>query len=82
MKQVLILSFASLLCFGCSGKSEIAKIDKKPNIIFILTDDQRWDAIIFSETWREERHETLETEHGHTWFGSGVGILLHKTRGI
>ena len=45
MKQVLILSFASLLCFGCSGKSEIAKIDKKPNIIFILTDDQRWDAI-------------------------------------
>ena len=45
MKQVLILSFASLLLFGCSNKSKTVVSEKKPNIIFILTDDQRWDAL-------------------------------------
>ncbi|PQJ76571.1 sulfatase family protein [Polaribacter glomeratus] len=45
IKQVLILSFATLLLFGCSNKPVIEISQKKPNIIFILTDDQRWDAI-------------------------------------
>ena len=47
--------------------------------------DTHWDILIFSETWREGRVETWETESGHNWFGSGgtkgergVGFLLHK----
>lgn len=45
MKQFLILIFASISFFGCQKKSEEVTPEKKPNIIFILTDDQRWDAI-------------------------------------
>ena len=39
--SVLILCFLGLTCFSCNKK----KTDKLPNIIVILTDDQRWDAI-------------------------------------
>jgi arylsulfatase A-like enzyme len=45
MKQFLILSFASILLIGCKDKTIIKVAEKKPNIIFILTDDQRWDAL-------------------------------------
>ena len=44
-----------------------------------------WDAIVFTETWREELEEFWETKWGHTWYGSGgskgskgVGVLLHR----
>ena len=46
---------------------------------------QRWDLIVFSETWREEKREVFQTDSGHTWLGSGgtrrsngVGLLLHR----
>ena len=34
---------------NCNNKSAAMQLtEKKPNIIFILTDDQRWDAIGFA----------------------------------
>jgi len=39
-----ILVVLSLLCFCCSSKKEEIK-PNKPNVIFLLTDDQRWDAL-------------------------------------
>jgi len=43
---VLLLVFVSA-CKEVSQKQEIV-VKKKPNIIFILTDDQRWDALGFA----------------------------------
>lgn len=42
---VLYISFAvcSVLNYGCEERAE--NLDEKPNIIFILTDDQRFDAL-------------------------------------
>jgi len=45
----LLLSF--LCCFSCSNRKEATQLietAKRPNIIFILTDDQRFDAIGYS----------------------------------
>ena len=45
----------------------------------------RWDAILLSETWRQEQAEIWETHHEHIFMGSGkfdnkhgVGIMLNK----
>lgn len=35
------------LMTGCKSAQPTAKTEKKPNIIFILTDDQRWDSVGF-----------------------------------
>jgi arylsulfatase A-like enzyme len=40
--QYYILIFMLITCYSCKTKSTH---DSKPNIIFILTDDQRWDAL-------------------------------------
>jgi len=47
--------------------------------------DQHWDLLVFTETWRADGEEAFDTEHGHSWFGSGgtrgrcgVGFLLHS----
>ncbi len=52
MRKIFILSTALTvfsLLFSCKGRiSENEKQSKKPNIIFILTDDQRWDALGFA----------------------------------
>ncbi|MGV3587390.1 MAG: sulfatase [Adhaeribacter sp.] len=35
-----------LSCFGCGrGKKEAAEEQRRPNVVVILTDDQRWDAL-------------------------------------
>ena len=39
----IALTFCLLLNFGCEERSENS--DERPNIIFILTDDQRFDAL-------------------------------------
>ena len=48
-------------------------------------DNEPWDALLLSETFRPEAEENFDTEHGHRYLGSGwhkkrrgVGILLHK----
>ena len=41
MKKLLILFVLPVFLFSCTEK----EIKTKPNIIFILTDDQRWDAL-------------------------------------
>ena len=45
----------------------------------------RWDAILLSDTWRQDKSEIWETHHKHTFMGAGkydnkydVGILLNK----
>ncbi|MGB2844837.1 MAG: hypothetical protein WBC02_08280, partial [Candidatus Aminicenantaceae bacterium] len=41
--QTVGLGLTSIAVPGCRRSSE--QISKPPNIIFLLTDDQRWDAI-------------------------------------
>lgn len=44
----VISIFLSLMLYACkysNGDAENNSTEKKPNIIFILTDDQRWDAL-------------------------------------
>lgn len=50
MNKVLILLASILIFAGCSssGEKETVKGDEAPNIIFILTDDQRWDALAYA----------------------------------
>src|SRR5690606_13469128 len=45
MKQLSVLLFCCSLQAGCNSVNEKSKSVEKPNIIFILTDDQRWDAL-------------------------------------
>lgn len=45
MKQLSVLLFCCSLLAGCNSVNEKSKSVEKPNIIFILTDDQRWDAL-------------------------------------
>lgn len=42
MKNILLLCCSALFVFGCN---DATVTQEKPNIIFILTDDQRWDAL-------------------------------------
>ena len=58
--------------------------DRFERVLFELG-TRRWDALIFTETWREEKRDIFNTSGGHKWFGSGglrgrsgVGILLHQ----
>lgn len=44
-KTIIFLSATSILSVSC--KNPIPKL-QKPNIIFILTDDQRWDALSYA----------------------------------
>lgn len=50
MKSILIISTVLLVVsfFTACQKTDASSEPKKPNIIFILTDDQRWDALGFS----------------------------------
>ncbi|MDW5288141.1 sulfatase [Formosa sp. PL04] len=47
VKQLVLFSFTCMFLLGCKNKTKVEEIvvEKKPNIIFILTDDQRWDAL-------------------------------------
>lgn len=45
IKIVFVLSILILMSFSCSSKKKKAVNNGKPNIIFLLTDDQRWDAL-------------------------------------
>lgn len=44
MVRILVLSIAFILSLGFPGFTQ----ENQPNIIFILTDDQRWDALGFA----------------------------------
>lgn len=41
MKKILFLLVSALWCFRAAG----AETPPRPNILFVLTDDQRWDAL-------------------------------------
>jgi len=44
MNNIYALIIVSSLLNSCIAENEKSNAEKKPNIIFILTDDQRWDA--------------------------------------
>jgi arylsulfatase A-like enzyme len=48
MKNIYTLFIVGLLLNGCISENEKSESEKKPNIIFILTDDHRWDALGFA----------------------------------
>lgn len=45
MRKLLVIIIGCSLLTGCITGSKKASSDSRPNIIFILTDDQRWDAL-------------------------------------
>ena len=45
MNKLLALSIIGLSFLACNKKTSSKTKEEKPNIIFILTDDQRWDAL-------------------------------------
>lgn len=45
MNNKILLFAIGLMYFSCAKKTVTQVEEKKPNIIFILTDDQRWDAL-------------------------------------
>lgn len=45
MEKISVLLVTCSLLPGCTSVHKEAKECKRPNIIFILTDDQRWDAL-------------------------------------
>ena len=69
----------------CYNIHSLMKFQERIDWLMEELGNQRWDLIVFSETWRAERVEVMRTEHGHTWLGSGganhkrgVGFLLHR----
>ncbi|AEE54187.1 sulfatase [Haliscomenobacter hydrossis] len=44
-KRNFFLALMAIVLLGCSFLSSTSSSRKKPNIIFILTDDHRWDAL-------------------------------------
>lgn len=45
--SIVVLELLSLTnCYSQNAKQAVNR--EKPNIIFILTDDQRWDALVFT----------------------------------
>ena len=44
MKNTLLLSATVLLVFGANTFAQV-ETSKKPNIVFLMTDDQRWDTL-------------------------------------
>jgi len=45
MEKLTALLFGCSVLTGCTSVKKDSKTDVKPNIIFILTDDHRWDAM-------------------------------------
>ncbi|WP_158837323.1 sulfatase family protein [Polaribacter sp. L3A8] len=45
IQKTTIILLALSVFFSCKQKKEKANNEVKPNIVFILTDDQRWDAL-------------------------------------
>jgi arylsulfatase A-like enzyme len=48
LKVLLVSIYLILGCKGTNNENVNSEKGKKPNIIFILTDDQRWDALGFA----------------------------------
>ncbi|PRX53795.1 sulfatase [Flagellimonas meridianipacifica] len=62
------IKIAWIVCcigLGCKPQKKVGK-DAKPNIIFLLTDDQRWDALSYAG------NTTLKTPHLDTLATNGV----------
>ena len=69
----------------CYNIHSMMHFDERLDWILSELGGRRWDLMVFTETWRDERVEVWRTEHGHTWLGSGgrkyqrgVGFLLHN----
>src|SRR6516225_11824063 len=42
--RIVVLAMVAVIAAGC-GRNSSTVAPKRPNIVFVLTDDQRWDAI-------------------------------------
>lgn len=65
MKRLLIISFGLLLFISCKPKQEFSE---KPNILFIITDDQSYKAL---EAWG---NQTLKTPNMNRLVEEGVSF--------
>lgn len=68
MEKLTALLFGCSMLTGCASPKQNAKQGTKPNIIFILTDDHRWDAMGYAgnEIIKTPQMDKLAREG--TWF--------------
>ena len=57
---------------GIAGSPAEKNKDQKPNIIFILTDDQRWDALGYAGNKTIQTPEMDKLAKGGTWFRNAL----------
>lgn len=55
-----------LSCISCQKEKGNAEDDKRPNVVFVITDDQRWDALSFAG------NRSLQTPHIDRLASEGV----------
>jgi len=66
MKRASNFFFAALLLLPfCHAPARLAAADRKPNFVYIFTDDQRWDAlgVVQREQGEKARFPWLKTPH-------------------
>ena len=73
------ITLGSILCLFLSGNSQKANCqskrtmnDDKPNIIFILTDDQRWDALGYAGNKIIRTPEMDKLAQSGAWFRNAI----------
>ncbi|MCC5928682.1 MAG: sulfatase-like hydrolase/transferase [Cyclobacteriaceae bacterium] len=71
--NVTLLLFSYLISFICYGSNEshLQNDGEKPNIIFILTDDQRWDALGYAGNALAHTPEMDKLAQEGTYFKNG-----------
>ncbi|MBN2632283.1 MAG: sulfatase-like hydrolase/transferase, partial [Bacteroidales bacterium] len=68
MEKISFLFIGCSLLSGCNRGPGAAERERRPNIIFILTDDQRWDAIGYAGNQIIRTPEMDRLAQEGTWF--------------
>jgi len=71
-KTILVLSFAICLMVNYGFEKFNTRIDDRPNIIFILTDDQRFDALGYAENSLIHTPEMDKLAASGTYFNNAM----------
>ena len=75
MQSIKIKLFGILLCASglvSGNKAEKSEVQQKPNIIFILTDDQRWDALGYAGNKIIQTPEMDKLAEAGAYFSRGM----------
>lgn len=75
MRSIKINLLAILICFSglvSGSKKEKTDLQQKPNIIFILTDDQRWDALGYAGNKIIQTPEMDKLAETGAYFSRGI----------